>query len=141
MHKGIIFLTKAEDSQEAKSNVENFLEDYHNQLYDWYEIGGRWSDVLKDNPTKLSDCLSIVEGWIKDLEKEAEALWKEMLEEKSKNTPASNSMSAYLAKKYYDAIYSNLCVDTNVYDINTYEAEVIPEDLTDYWAVIVDIHY
>jgi len=47
MHKGVILLTKATDSDEAVVNVENFLEDYgDSKVWDWYVVGGRWSGTL-----------------------------------------------------------------------------------------------
>lgn len=47
MHKGIICLTQAADSNDAIGNVETFLEDYGDgKVWDWYVIGGRWSGTL-----------------------------------------------------------------------------------------------
>ncbi len=47
MHKGVILLTQAVTKEEAKDNVEHFLEPYGNgDVWDWYVIGGRWSGVL-----------------------------------------------------------------------------------------------
>lgn len=47
MHKGVILLTKATDSDEAVVNVESFLEDYGDgKVWDWYVVGGRWSGTL-----------------------------------------------------------------------------------------------
>lgn len=47
MHKGVIFLTKALDEDEAKQNVDNFMSDYGDgDVWDWYVIGGRWSGTL-----------------------------------------------------------------------------------------------
>jgi len=51
MHKGIILLVKAEDKDDARSNVESFLEEYQNQVWDWYQIGGRWTNTLIDSKT------------------------------------------------------------------------------------------
>lgn len=47
MHKGVICLTKAQDRDEAISNVESFLEPYGDgDVWDWFVIGGRWSGTL-----------------------------------------------------------------------------------------------
>ncbi len=46
MHKGMILITEAQDKNEAESKVENFLEEYKHQVWDWYVVGGRWSGVI-----------------------------------------------------------------------------------------------
>jgi len=46
MHKGIIILTKAGDKSEATTNVNSFLDEGGEQIFDWYVIGGRWTGVL-----------------------------------------------------------------------------------------------
>lgn len=47
MHKGVILIVKAEDSESARSSVNEFLESYRDsRVYDWYVIGGRWSGTL-----------------------------------------------------------------------------------------------
>lgn len=49
MHKLCICLTKAQDRDDAISNVESFLEDYGDgNVWDWYVIGGRWSGTLNE---------------------------------------------------------------------------------------------
>lgn len=56
MHKGVILLTKATDSDDALSNVEIFLEYYGNgQVWDWYVIGGRWSGSLNESASKFEE--------------------------------------------------------------------------------------
>lgn len=47
MHKGVIILTEAESRTNAIANVEQFLEEYGNgNVWDWYQIGGRWHNAL-----------------------------------------------------------------------------------------------
>lgn len=49
MHKLCICLTKAQDRDEARNNVESFLENYGDgKVWDWYVIGGRWSGTLNE---------------------------------------------------------------------------------------------
>lgn len=53
MHKGVILLTKASDREEAIDNVESFLESYGDgDVWDWYQIGGRWSNTLASKDKK-----------------------------------------------------------------------------------------
>ena len=46
MHKGVMLIVKADDADDAKSKVEEFLEGYNGDVWDWYVIGGRWSGTL-----------------------------------------------------------------------------------------------
>ena len=60
MHKGIILLTKAENNQEAKSNVEEFLAQYKDDVWDWYQIGGRWNGSLNAKNKEFNDKAKLV---------------------------------------------------------------------------------
>jgi hypothetical protein len=46
MHKGVIILTKAGSKDQAEQKVRDFMEDYQDQVWDWYQIGGRWQGTL-----------------------------------------------------------------------------------------------
>lgn len=46
MHKGVIILVKANDRYDAYKNTVEFLESYQDTVWDWYQIGGRWSRTL-----------------------------------------------------------------------------------------------
>lgn len=46
MHSPVILLTKAENRNEAQSNVEIFMDQYHLKVWDWYSIGNRWHNAL-----------------------------------------------------------------------------------------------
>ena len=47
MHKGVILLTKAENREDAISNADEFLREYGDgNVWDWYRVGGRWSNHL-----------------------------------------------------------------------------------------------
>lgn len=53
MHKGIILLVKANHKIGAKQRAEEFLENFKGDVWDWYQIGGRWTGVLDNyNPDK-----------------------------------------------------------------------------------------
>jgi len=61
MHKGVILLTVAESREEARTKAESFMAEYHEQVCDWYQVGGRWSGTLdgydpKKDPKNLSTC-------------------------------------------------------------------------------------
>lgn len=99
MHKGILLLTKATDKDEAKSNVESFLEGYGDgKVWDWYVIGGRWSGVLNKSAVefyKLADKLFVAKNKgkkkdyvsmqdVEDSATELQTIW-EKLGEKSRN--------------------------------------------------------
>ena len=43
MHKGIILLVKAADRDDAEHNAREFLDEYENDVWDWFQIGGRWT--------------------------------------------------------------------------------------------------
>jgi hypothetical protein len=46
MHKGVIILIKAEDRDDALTKVDIFMEEYQNEVWDWYAIGNRWHNTL-----------------------------------------------------------------------------------------------
>lgn len=46
MHKGVILLVKAEDADEAKRKADTFLEPFQENVWDWYQFGGRWTGAL-----------------------------------------------------------------------------------------------
>ena len=46
----------------------------------------------------------------------------------------------YLAGQYRDAQYGNFCFDSNVYNVTEGLAENIPDNIEEYFAVMVDMH-
>ena len=46
MHKWVILLVRAEDKNEAKNEAKNFMNDYHMQVQDRYELWGRRTGLL-----------------------------------------------------------------------------------------------
>lgn len=51
MHKGVILLVKSDDAEEARECADSFMGEYQNHVWDWYQIGGRWSGILSNyNP-------------------------------------------------------------------------------------------
>jgi hypothetical protein len=205
MHKGVILLVKADDAQDATSQVNNFLEPFGDgDVWDWYVIGGRWSGTLnksantfykkaeehfkaaypdnenpfltstmveeqatalqeiweslgetstnpykrntynnlgdEDDIVRLSDCISVVKEWTKDMDKEAEEQWNKMIEAKKEED--AHDMSPYYAKRYAEAKYDEFCFDSNVYDTvnHTNDPEEALKNPEEWWAVMVDMH-
>lgn len=122
MHKGVILLTQASDRDEAISNVEEFLEQYGDgDVWDWYQIGGRWQNTLapKDLKEKWYENIKtfLKEGeWgimQSDIDNNAEALqnsW-ETLGLLGSN-PYSNHYNLGTKGNYYDAMLLSDCLPT-----------------------------
>jgi hypothetical protein len=56
MHKGIMMLTKAEGREDAQQKISEFLKDYGNgQVWDWYQIGGRWANTLSPHMAEFTE--------------------------------------------------------------------------------------
>ena len=62
MHKGVILLVKAKSRSDAQTKAEEFLEPYgDSKVWDWYQIGGRWSGTLtgydpETDPKNIEQC-------------------------------------------------------------------------------------
>lgn len=61
MHKGTILLMQLECREEAREKTEAFLEEYKDRVWDWYQIGGRWTGTLdkynpEDDPANIVKC-------------------------------------------------------------------------------------
>ena len=149
MHKRVIMLTIASEPKEAISIVESFLTGYgEGNVYDWYAIGGRWSGLLgKEDSVLLKDCIDEVKKYSgKSMQTRAKEYWDKMLEEKAKENKQKSkgsgyvgTMSAYYARLYNDATYDRFSFESDVYDVDEYTNK-IPKDLTNYYAVVVDLH-
>lgn len=151
MHKGVILLVECESKEEVMSYVESFMEPYGNgYIWDYYEIGGRWHGLLKpnvksseyailDNIVELKDCLQIVEEWI-ITEEYKEEIYQKMLQSKIDAQDGKYDMSGYYAKVYGHIANGDFSFESNVYNITEMEAEEIPNNIEDYWAVIIDMH-
>ena len=65
MHTGVILLTKAESPMEARENVNEFMEGYGDDVWDWWQVGGRWSGTL-DGYDPYSDEANKKDCWLCD---------------------------------------------------------------------------
>lgn len=205
MHKAVILLVKASDKKEAEIEVNQFMDPYGDgNVWDWFVIGGRWSNslapkellekfnlkakeilpksehgFLSDEDVKkhavelqvfwqklgllgrnpysdhynlpkngggydivpLSECIETVKEWVRDTTKETEEYFEKMVKERAKEKiEGHGTMSAYYAGLYRSALYNSFCFESNVYNITDGQGEKIPEDITGYWAVLVDMH-
>lgn len=66
MHYLLILINKAENEETALNNVENFLELFEGDLFDYYKIGGRWNNYLAPKNIKMEH-----EKWVKEKFKDA----------------------------------------------------------------------
>jgi len=46
MHKAVILLTHVDNKEEALRRANEFMEEYEGNVWDWYQIGGRWTTTL-----------------------------------------------------------------------------------------------
>jgi hypothetical protein len=109
----------------------------------WSAYGFDVQDSPEDyNVVPLSECLETVKEWTKDVTAEKERLLTEINEESEKDKKEKSTWSrvGYLSDQLSDLASGNFCFDSNVYNADTDEAETIPEDVTGYYAVMVDMH-
>lgn len=89
---------------------------------------------------KLTSCIETVKEWVKDVNKESEELFEKILKSREEAKEGKYNMSGYYAKQYSDIIGGYFSFETNIYNISTGEAECIPEDINNYYAIMVDMH-
>jgi hypothetical protein len=194
MHKGVILLVKASSKEEASGKASEFMEGYQGQVWDWWQVGGRWTGTLDNyNPSKdpknlktcwlcqgtglrndelgkqarkenpeytcngcggtgksveypsnwshdnnimpLSECIGVVREWEQDPQAEYDKRSREAFEHYKDN----RSMRAYCLKVGAQLLGEDFCFDCNVYNLESYDYS-IPEDVTGFFAVIVDMH-
>lgn len=51
MHKLLLVAVEADNRDDAVSEAEGALHQYHDDIYDWYAIGGRWAGCLAGGDT------------------------------------------------------------------------------------------
>jgi hypothetical protein len=88
MHKGIILLVKTTDREKAISKAKEFLAPYHDDVWDWYAIGGRWTQTLcpfakafQEKAKKIinpNDEAFIGQSIVDQNQDTLQAIWKEM---------------------------------------------------------------
>lgn len=137
MHKGVILLTKASDREEALNKVVEFLEPYGDgDVWDWYQIGGRWQNTLapaelkKQWYEKIKTYLKMDEWGVstQEIKKHATKLQKDWEELGLHGTnPYADHYSLGGDGNYYDAVPLVYCIDTVkewVKDVDSEKAEI-----------------
>jgi len=93
----------------------------------------------KNDIMLLKDCIEKVKGYGMSMEDKAELYWEKMLNAK-KRRDKKDTLSAYYAGKYNICRYDTFGTESDVYDIEK-TVHKIPDDITDYWAGIIDFHF
>lgn len=94
MHKAVMCIVKADDADNAKSKVEEFLEGYGDgKVWDWYTVGGRFSGLLNHLSEKFKTAANkflvkkynldpknpfLTQKHIDDCADDLKALWEKM---------------------------------------------------------------
>lgn len=118
MHKGVILIVKAQDKDETISLAKEFLESYKDDVWDWYQIGGRWQNALapkgKEFFEKTKSILEKKDGFISQSEvdnkqSQLQKLWEE-LGMKGSN-PYSDHYKLDENGNYYDVLPLSECLE------------------------------
>ena len=171
MHSMVILLVKSESKDIAKGQildvVDNFLEYYVDDVFDWYQIGGRWTGILSPyfkefekkskNILKLNTFGNISCNEVENKQEQLQEIW-ENLGGKGKN-PYANHYELSIEGGIYDVMKlsdcieivkelqihnkdiktQEFCFECAVYNLETFDY-LIPENIEDYYAVVVDLH-
>lgn len=142
-----------EKEPERRWTTTTLIDSLKKELEDaWLSLWGEWPnpysnhyDLPEDwgvyDVMKLDDCIDQVEKWKKDVWTELKETRQKMLDEKKKEDEEWRYwLSSMYARDYANLSHSEFCFETNVYNIELREVEVIPDDTEDYYAVMIDIH-
>lgn len=125
--------------QEIKSKQDKLQQTWQdlgmqgkNPYCNHYDLGekGNLYDVVT-----LKECLGTVSTWVQseeDIEKE--------MQHDIENWKDNPDMLEWVMSKYEKLKQGEFTFDTNVYNIDTSQPETLPNNLTNYWAVMVDMH-
>lgn len=100
--------------------------------YDLSEDGNEY-DVLP-----LFECVEYVKSQCQNKEVQEQEAWNSMVAARENNP--KDTMSAYYAGIYRNIKYSDFSLETSVYDVETQESELVPDDIAGYFAIVVDMH-
>lgn len=111
-----------------------------NTYYSAYGFGVE--DTDNDyNIIPLADCIDTVTEWKRDMEVAKKEAWDKMVTAKAEHEISGKyDASAYYAGIYRDIANGSFSFECNVYNVETLIPEDVPEDITGYWAVMVDLH-
>ena len=85
----------------------------------------------------LSQCVDVVKEWVQDPEEEAQKMEAQYKERYPKDDDLG--MKGYYMTIQGNLLSENFCFDTNVFNVAEWDYS-IPEDLKDWYAVMIDIH-
>lgn len=118
MHKGIMLIVKTDVKQDALNKVKEFLEEYKDDVWDWYQIGGRWQGELapmfdefiekKKTILKTEEHGMISQRQVDDKQKELQELWESLGGEG--DNPYSNHYDMPKDGGFYDVIPLSQCI-------------------------------
>jgi hypothetical protein len=135
MHRDVVILVKEKEKDAAVERVEDFLEP---GLYT------DWDDYETLEVVPLADCLKEVKEMCLDSNADAEEAFERLLEarehEKQRNITDFAFLSSHYAHRYYLKKSKKLSFSSGVFDLESYVAERVPDDIDGYWAVFVDLH-
>lgn len=118
MHKGVILIVKAGSKDKALEKTNDFLEESRGQTWDWYQIGGRWTQTLAPMINEFhnasKDVLEYKNGFLsqQEVDSKQEALqdlW-EKLGGKGLN-PYTNHYNLSEEGGYYDIVPLSSCIE------------------------------
>ena len=164
MHRVHVIAVRAEDRQDAIMEVEHALEKYYMKVYDWYDVGGRWSDYFGDEDGAVLDVAANKDRAIeclKNLVTEIDNSFQHNLDQHYKLVKevggiirpdvltmdwAIRRQQAYYIRNIADILGGRYSFDSNFYCSDEYNAcpkiylDRFPEDLTGLYFVAVDMH-
>jgi hypothetical protein len=61
MHFAILVVTENKPSAQDQTPIDEVMQPYHDQHYDWYQVGGRWTGLLdgydpEKDPANIKTC-------------------------------------------------------------------------------------
>ena len=113
MHKGIIMLTKANSKEQALTKIKEYIEEYKDNVWDWYQIGGRWSQTLAPKTKQFSKKIKKFDlkyqNNIDRLQSELQNIWFKL--GMSGQNPYCNHYNLPDEGDFYDIIKLENCLD------------------------------
>jgi hypothetical protein len=164
MHKVHIIAVHAEDRQDAINQVDAALEEYYMDVYDWFEVGGRWSDYFGDDDGEVLDVAANKDRAIeclKNLVTEMDNRFQDNLDQHYKLVKEAGGVirpdaltsdwairiqQAYYLRNIANILGGAYSFGSNFYCLNDFNAcpkfylDRFPEDLTGLYFVAVDMH-
>ena len=159
-HRVHIIAVHAEDKEDAISQVESALEDYYMKVYDWFEVGGRWSDYFGDEDGAVLDVAANKDRAVKCLKELASENFNEfeynigqlnkvggiVRPDALTKDWATRRQQSYYLENIASILGGTYSFGSNFFCLEEYNAcpsfylDHFPEDLTDLYFVAVDMH-